>query len=80
MTDHTEQQRCPVCKCVTDQPFVAAVWHFRPFEWHGWGYVFGNVRMFGFWDGMRANLTLYFPFANTLINWKHRKAHLEIGD
>jgi hypothetical protein len=66
-------KHCIICGAPTKQPFTAAIWHFRPFEWHGKSYITGNVRMFGFWGGMRANLTLYFPVINTLIHWKYRK-------
>jgi hypothetical protein len=69
---------CIICGAETTRPIVAALWHFRPFEWHGKSYITGNVRMFGFWGGMRASLTLYFPVINTLVNWKHRRARLGI--
>lgn len=70
--------KCVVCGAVTDQPFVAAVNHFRPFEWHDPKYIMGNIRAFGFWSGLRSNVSLYFPFLNTLLNWKYRKMALEI--
>ncbi len=69
---------CVVCGEITSNPFAAVVYHFRPFEWHEPKYIIGNIRAFGFWAGMRANISLYFPFANTLIHWKYRKMKLAI--
>lgn len=43
-------------------------------------YVRGNFVMFGFWGGLRANITLLSPLANLLINWKHRNSHLSFAD
>ena len=70
---------CIVCGDKTSKPFVAAVWHFRPFAYHDPKYIVGNVKTFGFWSGMRANVSLYFPFLNTLMHWKYRKMHLTIN-
>jgi hypothetical protein len=70
--------RCVICGDTTDRPFVAVVWHFRPLDWSQLHWVRGNFKTFGFWSGLRANITLLFPVANTLLNWKHRKSRLEI--
>lgn len=34
-------------------------------------YVRGNFVAFGFWSGLRANVTLLFPVMNWLLNRKH---------
>jgi hypothetical protein len=73
-------KHCIICGDSTERPFAAAVWHFRPFEWHEAIYIVGNIKTFGFWSGVEANLSLYFPFLGTLINWKYRKMKLEIVD
>jgi len=46
-----------------------------------WGssqrYWRGNMH-FGFWSGLRANLTLWSPLLNKIINWKYRNMRLDI--
>lgn len=69
---------CIICGEETKQPFAAAVWHFRPLAWDDRKYVWGNMTTFGFWGGLRANVTLMFPFINTIWNWKYRKLKLVI--
>jgi hypothetical protein len=73
--------QCPICGQNTTAPFVSAISHFRPIDWEQRCYIRGNFKTFGFWSGLRANLTLLFPFINTVWNWKYRKDHLsqELG-
>ena len=71
-------KHCIICGDETKRPYAAAVEHFRPFAWHDPKYIRGNIKTFGFWSGMRGNITLYFPFLNTLIHWRYRKSRLEI--
>lgn len=72
--------RCLICNGETSKPFVAFVYHFRPINWADRKYIRGNFKTFGFWAGLRANVTLIFPFLNTILNWKYRKMHLEIEE
>ena len=73
-------KHCIICGGKTSQPFSAAVNHFRPIDWKQRHFVRGNFATFGFWSGLMANVTLVFPFLNTLINWKYRKMRLVIED
>lgn len=73
-------KRCMICGDITERPFAAAVYHFRPIDWEQRHFLRGNFKAFGFRSGLRANLTLLFPFVNTLWNWKHRKSYLEIEE
>jgi hypothetical protein len=66
--------KCPICDDNTKSPIIAALWHFRLIDFDQWAYVRGTWQTFGF----RAVLTLVSPICNTLINWKHRKARLEL--
>ena len=70
--------QCLICGAKTYKPFAATIEHLRPFECHEAKYFFGNIRQFGFWSGLRGNVCLYFPFLNTLLNWKYRKCHLDV--
>lgn len=69
---------CMICGRQTLAPVADFVGHFRPYASGNWGYVVGNCKTFGFWSGMRSNVTLLFPFLNTIIHWKYRKMSLEI--
>jgi hypothetical protein len=69
---------CPVCGETTGQPIRAALEHFSPVAWGQWHYWPGNIKSFGFWSGMSANLALSFPIYNTLRYWKHRKTRLRV--
>lgn len=71
---------CLICGRNTTNAFADFVRHFRVIDWPQRHYVKGNFRTFGYWSGLRANITLMFPFLNTIINWKHRKSSLEIGE
>jgi hypothetical protein len=67
---------CLICGDRTDRPFEAFVWHFRFIDLPQWRFIVGNFKTFGFWLGLRGNVTLMFPFLNTLINWKWRRHRL----
>lgn len=69
-------KKCIVCDEPTSTPVREALWHFRLVDWGQWRFWPGNMRMFGFWSGLRSNLTLSFPILNTLLNWEHRKSRL----
>lgn len=43
------------------------------------GFFRGNLS-FGFWSGLRANLTLNSPLANFLLNWRHRNSELRFDE
>lgn len=43
-----------------------------------WRYWRGNMG-FGFWPGLRSNITLWSPLLNKLIHWKYRNVHLDIS-
>lgn len=75
-----DKRYCAICGDETIHPFAAFVQHFRPYAGGNWGYVVGNCKTFGFWSGMRSNLTLLSPVMNTIIHWKYRKMKLEIGE
>ncbi len=70
--------KCPVCGNKTASPWLAAFEHFRLIEFGQWQYWRGNIRQFGFWDGLSASINLSFPILNTLRNWKYRRATLVI--
>ena len=75
--------RCLVCGEESKRWFAATVWHFRPIDWEQRHYVLGNFRTFGFWSGLRSNVTLLFPVMNTLLNWrvrKHRIVPTDLGE
>lgn len=44
-----------------------------------WRYFAGNCKTFGFWPGMKSNITLISPLINKLWNWKYRNTHLDIS-
>lgn len=67
---------CIICGEPTNSPLREFLWHFRLVEWGQWRFWRGNIQAFGWFGGMRGNLTLSFPFLNTLINWKYRNARL----
>lgn len=69
-------KRCIVCDQPSNRPIRDALGHFKLVNWGQWEFWPGNIRMFGFWGGMRGNLTLSFPVLNMLLNWKHRKSKL----
>ncbi len=71
---------CLVCGEVSAKWIQATIWHFRPIDWEQRGFIRGNFKTFGAWGGLRANVTLLFPFLNTLLNWKYRKARLELSE
>lgn len=57
------------------------IWdEWKPIElWDSpWRYFIGNCMTFGFWSGLKANITLLSPLANKLWNWKYRNHHLDI--
>lgn len=68
--------KCTVCGEETSRPIACALQHFKLVEWGQWQYWRGNFRAFGFWSGLKGNLTLSFPIINILWNWRHRKARL----
>ncbi len=81
MNDTPKQPRpCIICGQNTITPFTSAVHHFRPIDWEQRHFMRGNFKTFGLWNGLRANLTLLFPFVNTLWNWKYRKSYLVIEE
>lgn len=69
---------CVICGEKTEQPFAAAVYHYRVYERGNWKFLKGNQTMFGFWDGLHSTICLAFPFYNTLIHWKYRRHFLVI--
>jgi hypothetical protein len=71
-------KQCIICGEKTKRPLAAVVEHFRPIDWSQRHYLRGNFKVFGFWSGLRANITLMFPIVNTLWNWKQRKATLDL--
>jgi hypothetical protein len=73
-------KRCVICGDSTTRPFAAAIEHFRPIDWPQRHFIKGNFKMFGLKIGLRANITLMFPWANTILHWKYRKHGLEIGE
>lgn len=74
----TKKKLCVVCGRQTSAPVFDALHHFRLVQWGQWKYWLGNIKAFGFWSGLAANITLSFPIVNTLVNWKHRRSTLEI--
>jgi hypothetical protein len=55
------------------------VWDgWKPFDLHEkpWLYFRGNIRSFGFWSGLKSNITLSSPLINKLWNWKYRNMRL----
>jgi len=71
---------CIICGDHTSRPLAAVVYHFRPIDWEQRSFIMGNFQTFGFWSGLRSNLTLMFPFLNTILNWKYRKHRLVFAD
>jgi len=69
-------KHCAICGDRTEKPLLAALYHFRLVEFGQWKFWRGNFKTFGFWNGLRSNLTLSFPILNTLIHWKYRKHYL----
>jgi hypothetical protein len=68
--------KCVICDHETDRPVREFFWHFRLVEWDQWRFWRGNIKMFGFWSGLKSSITLSFPIINTLWHWKYRKARL----
>lgn len=52
----------------------------KPIELWGspWRYWRGNMA-FGFWLGLRSNITLWSPLLNKIIHWKYRNVDLDIS-
>ena len=74
------KHKCLICGDSTSYPIAAVIWHFRPIDLKQREYIRGNFKAFGFCRGLMANVTLMFPFLNTIINWKYRKMQLELED
>jgi hypothetical protein len=71
--------KCVICGDSTERPFDAAIWHFRFIDWEQRHWVRGNFKVFGFWSGLSANMSLMFPFWDTIANWRYRKYTLTIA-
>lgn len=69
---------CPICGGPTKSPLLAALEHFYLYQPGQLGYVRGNFRMFGFWGGLEANLSLLFPIYCTIRYWRHRRSSLTL--
>jgi hypothetical protein len=52
----------------------------RLIDWEQREYVRGNFKMFGFWGGLTANVTLVFPVVNFIVNFKRRHSRLAFID
>jgi hypothetical protein len=80
MANEKESRKCLICGDSTPKPFAALVSHFAPIDWPMRRYIRGNFKAFGLLGGLRSNVTLVFPFMNTMLNWKYRKLHLVLAD
>jgi len=80
MNEPNRKHKCLICGDRTHQPIRAVLHHFRLVEWDQWQYWRGNIRTFGFWNGLRSSVTLSFPILNTLIHWRYRKATLSLAN
>ena len=52
----------------------------KPLDWQQRHYIRGNIRTFGFWGSIKANITLMSPLLNMILNWKYRDWKLTIGE
>lgn len=72
------KHQCLICGQKTNNPILAALSHFYLYESGMTKYLKGNIKMFGFWRGLNATLSLICPAYNTIKNWKYRKSSLNI--
>ena len=53
---------------------------FRLIDWKQREYIRGNFVAFGFWSGLKSNITLLSPLMNLILNFKYRHMHLTFAD